>query len=170
MGFSSSILGTNPNKILSAAFATKQSWVQPIVSSIVIMCFMNLVLDFPQEIQVPVLPGYPLHPVVIGDGYRCACGATVEEHGFSYCNCGSQYYLSFQLRCANSLMRALKSKSHKHPLFYFGTERQRLFGNMDENYKHGLSICKRCHESLCDVEGTTEAVEESSIEDEQSDE
>lgn len=92
-------------------------------------------LGFPGEIQLPILQGSPLHPVVIGKGYRCrACGGTLDRYtiSYSYCYLQCQYYLNFHLRCADSLKRAIESDSHEHPLFYFGTECQELFANMSE--------------------------------------
>ncbi|XWS64767.1 hypothetical protein CRYUN_Cryun05aG0031800 [Craigia yunnanensis] len=110
-------------------------------------------LGFPWEIQLPILQGSPLHPIVIGDGYRCsACGAIFDEHSITYCYRQRQYFLKFHLQCANSLRRALESESHEHPLFYFGTECQKLFTNMSTFHSDDSFFkCKKCNKPCSGV-------------------
>ncbi|XVF09600.1 hypothetical protein REPUB_Repub07fG0107800 [Reevesia pubescens] len=107
-------------------------------------------LVFPWEIQLPVLSGKPLHPLVTDEGYityRCrACGCTLETHGISYSYRQHRYDLNFHLRCVNSLRRALESESHQHPLFYFGTECQESFANMNDFSADTFFECNACNE------------------------
>ncbi|XVE89981.1 hypothetical protein DITRI_Ditri20bG0040400 [Diplodiscus trichospermus] len=84
---------------------------------------------FPREIQLPIFQVSPLHPIVNASSFCCACGGVAYFPDIAY-RCRdrqSERYFRFHLHCANSLRRAIKVDSHEHPLFYFGTECQKLF-------------------------------------------
>ncbi|XP_022743779.1 uncharacterized protein LOC111294624 [Durio zibethinus] len=103
-------------------------------------------LGFPREIQLSLIhPEHPLHPIVNKSRYAgcLACRVSFDKYDIVY-NCEEcEFYL--HLSCANSLRRALESKLHKHPLFYFGTECQELFMG---DHGHPLTICNGCKYSL----------------------
>ncbi|WRX22741.1 hypothetical protein QQP08_015228 [Theobroma cacao] len=79
-------------------------------------------LGFPWEMT---LPFHPEHPFVNKDpcAWCLACFGPFQ-YRIIY-NCERCVFINLHLSCANSLWQAIGSKSHQHPLFYFGTECQK---------------------------------------------
>ncbi|EOY10867.1 Cysteine/Histidine-rich C1 domain family protein, putative [Theobroma cacao] len=79
-------------------------------------------LGFPWEMT---LPFHPEHPFVNKDpcAWCLACFGPFQ-YRIIY-NCEQCVFINLHLSCANSLWQAIGSKSHQHPLFYFGTECQK---------------------------------------------
>ncbi|XVE79812.1 hypothetical protein DITRI_Ditri14bG0086300 [Diplodiscus trichospermus] len=104
-------------------------------------------LGFPRGIQLPILQGSPLHPVLVGHNHTAcsACSGTISKRIISYRYRQPRYSLNFHLQCANSLTRAIQSTSHEHPVFYFGTECQKLFAGMMSTSL--ILKCNQCRKS-----------------------
>ncbi|WRX22737.1 DC1 - like 10, partial [Theobroma cacao] len=85
-------------------------------------------LGFPWEMALPFHPEHPLHPILnhFFDVFCLACRGPTRTESIVY-NCQQCRHISLHFLCANSLWRPLESRSHPHPLFYFGTECQKLF-------------------------------------------
>ncbi|XP_021282807.1 uncharacterized protein LOC110415465 [Herrania umbratica] len=93
---------------------------------------------FPWEMALPFHPEQPLHPIYnhFFDVFCLACPGPTRTDSIVY-NFQQCRHISLHFLCANSLRRPLESKSHPHPLFYFGTECQNLFTLLDEFSKRG---------------------------------
>ncbi|XVE90017.1 hypothetical protein DITRI_Ditri20bG0042500 [Diplodiscus trichospermus] len=110
---------------------------------------------FPREIKLPLIhPEQPLRPNIPNKTYfsrLCfACRVPLYEHDIVY-NCEA-YEFNLHLSCANSLRRAIHSKFHEHPLFYFGADCQKLFQNKRDIFmERRLSKCNKCNKSFGSV-------------------
>ncbi|XWS42598.1 hypothetical protein CRYUN_Cryun16bG0027500 [Craigia yunnanensis] len=102
----------------------------------------------PQEIQHPF---HPLHPLVAFPEYskesKCHACKLDFRLGFplrDFIRYGClQCKLDLHFVCANSLRRILKSNSHRHNLYYFGTDSQmflKRFGKL-HNFNFMCSAC-----------------------------
>ncbi|XP_021282995.1 uncharacterized protein LOC110415618 [Herrania umbratica] len=129
------------------------------ISGLISRCFVceytlhESCLGFPPEMALRFHLEHPLHPILNRDICYLACRALFHMNVIIF-NCRQYGDINLHLSCANSLWRALESKSDPHPLFYLGTEFQKLFANMSDKF-FGQDIhfkCNKCNKSFSDVE------------------
>ncbi|CAA7044823.1 unnamed protein product [Microthlaspi erraticum] len=109
------------------------------------MFFHERCIDLPTEIQHPVHPAHSLKRLdyiyTCGDGINCsACGHLIDGSPFGCPKC--KFYL--HMRCADSLLRGLLHKSHRHRLFFVDSGAEKF-----SSFKTPCQICMRsCVHSL----------------------
>ncbi|KAK8682173.1 hypothetical protein V6N13_054567 [Hibiscus sabdariffa] len=114
-------------------------------------------VGFPWEMQIQFHPRHLLRPLWNSEK-RCSLCTCLFIHKISYgcVQCG----LHLHVECAKSLKHVLKSKSHIHGLYYFGSNTKYkshihdlyYFGsNIEATYYHARKVCGECKREFSDI-------------------